>query len=550
MVSILVSSSSRRLQFFTTVALGCALLLFVLSFFASPEDVSISWIWAGAQTSLVLVSLFTALLARLAQQSQKVALESQKKVAFERERQQHLIDDLTDGIIITDYEGTVTVVNKAARTVFAVSLESFQGKRIEDELKKFFSNFAPSRTFQSHRVHDINLHAIHENFPKITYQERPVFDGTENLIGWMYVFKDVTRIRSIEEQLSLQERMAQLLTRQDEPPIAHTKILDFVGESAVMQRIFELIARVAPSDATTLICGESGTGKELVARAIHLGSTRSDEKFVTVNCGAIPENLLESELFGSKKGAYTGSVSDRIGLFVEAHEGTLFLDEIGELPLHLQVKLLRVLQEKTVRPVGGSHDVPIDVRIIAATNKNLKKEVAEGRFREDLFYRLNVIMIQVPALRERKEDIPCLVNNILKGLSKNKAPILVTPQAMQQLVNYDYPGNVRELENVLERAIVLGGEAILPEHLPDTLKKQRRASMQQEITEIIELSDIALPAELDKILDSIEKKYLEAALQQTSGAKKKAADLLGVNFRSFRYRLQKFGMQGDDTPVK
>lgn len=351
--------------------------------------------------------------------------------------------------------------------------------------------------------------------------------------------------KELEEQLAVQEKMARLLA---EPNTSdgkgRTNIGDFIGESQVMQKIFSLIERVSNSDATVLIGGESGTGKELVARAIHGGSSRSAKPFIAVNCGAIPENLIESELFGHKRGSFTGADSDYAGLFRQAEGGSIFLDEIGELPLSMQAKLLRALQEKTVRPIGGDRDIPINVRIIAASNRHLKKEVEVGNFREDLFYRLNVISIKLPPLRGRKEDIPLLTKTILRRLVDKDTLPVIPPATMQLLMNYHYPGNVRELENILERALVLSGEVILPEHLPDFViaaKAMHPDSFKPE-TRIIVDESITFPIELDALLANIERRYIETALVKTNGAKKKAAELLGMNLRSFRYRLQKYDM--------
>jgi len=358
--------------------------------------------------------------------------------------------------------------------------------------------------------------------------------------------------KSLSQQLEMQDRMARLLAEKNtSSEFAPTAIEEFVGESLVMKKVFALIQKVAVSDATVLISGESGTGKELVARAIHLGN-QGDRitPFVAVNCGAIPENLIESQLFGHKKGSFTGADSDHTGLFLQANEGTIFLDEIGELPLVMQSKLLRAIQERSVRPVGGSKDIPIEVRIVAATNKNLKREVELGNFREDLFYRLNVISIKLPPLRSRKEDIPLLAKSILNRLITNGKEAVIPPSTMQLLSDYNYPGNVRELENILERAVVLGGEIILPEHLPQNVRSNsfninaEKNGLERETTIIID-ENIDLPVNLDMILANVERKYLEIALLKTNGAKKKAADLLGMNFRSFRYRLQKFGISDE-----
>lgn len=353
--------------------------------------------------------------------------------------------------------------------------------------------------------------------------------------------------RSIEEQLEAQDRMARLLSdTENHAPINSPSYSEFVGESPIMKKVYALIERVAATEATVLISGESGTGKELVARAIHAGSGSAHKPFVAVNCGAIPENLIESELFGHKKGSFTGADADHLGLFRQAEGGTIFLDEIGELPLQMQAKLLRALQEKRVRPVGSTADIPINLRVISATNKNLKEEVRQNRFREDLFYRLNVIAISLPPLRERREDIPLLINTILRKICKSGSNPVLPPATVQALMNYSYPGNVRELENILERATVLGGQAILPEHLGDAGRAHTPIRSFSNETVIIEDESISFPVNLDDILLSIERRYLQVALDKTGGVKKQAASLLGINFRSFRYRLQKFEMGGEE----
>jgi two-component system, NtrC family, response regulator PilR len=365
-------------------------------------------------------------------------------------------------------------------------------------------------------------------------------------LGFLFE-QDKARLRDAEDLLKMQDRMARLLA--DEKKISLSSVQDphFVGESPVLQKVINLIERVAHSEANVLIIGESGTGKELVARGIHKKSGRSDRPFVPVNCGAIPENLIESELFGHKKGAYTGAHADSIGLFRQAEGGTLFLDEIGELPLHLQAKLLRAIQEKAVRPVGGERDIPVDARIVAATNKDLKREATLGNFREDLYFRLNVITIPLPPLRDRREDIPLLVNTFLRRLLPEEKVPIIPPATLRHLMGYEYPGNVRELENVIERAVVLGGEVILPEHLPEYVRaKADFHNHDKKETRIIVDESIHFPINLDELLATVEKKYLLLALEESHGIRKKAAELLGINFRSFRYRLQKFGISDKD----
>jgi two-component system response regulator PilR (NtrC family) len=314
-----------------------------------------------------------------------------------------------------------------------------------------------------------------------------------------------------------------------------------IGNSESLQRIFDLVAQVADTRTNVLVSGESGTGKELVARSFHEQSARQTRPFVGVNCGAIPENLLESELFGHVKGAFTGAHQNKEGLFEVAEGGTLFLDEVGELPPVLQVKLLRAIQEKTVRRVGGTSDCRVDVRILSATNKELEQEVEAGRFREDLYYRLNVIQIAVPPLRERRDDIPLLVRHFIEKYNAELARSVerLSDDAMAKLMEYHFPGNVRELENVIERAVALSREPLISmDSLPPTLLRRREAQGAVTIT--------ADGVDLEALLADYERVLLNEALNLTRGVKKRAAQLLGVSFRSFRYRLEKLGLDIDE----
>jgi two-component system response regulator PilR (NtrC family) len=309
----------------------------------------------------------------------------------------------------------------------------------------------------------------------------------------------------------------------------------FIGKSEPMQRIFSLIRQVADTKSTVLITGESGTGKELVARALHTHSSRKNNPFVTVNCGALPETLLESELFGYMKGAFTGAVSNKQGLFEAANGGTIFLDEISATTPALQIKLLRVLQEREFKRVGGTADIRVDVRVLAASNSDLRQDVSKGSFREDLYYRLNVIPIHVPPLRERKDDIPLLIDYFLKQLSSGREPKKISPEAMNRLLSYRWPGNVRELENAIERLNILAsGDTIGIDHIPDTI------SAAQPCTELIPLEIPEAGVDLDRLLKNAEKTLLLKALDKSGGVKTEAARLLGLSFRSFRHRLQKY----------
>jgi len=319
---------------------------------------------------------------------------------------------------------------------------------------------------------------------------------------------------------------------------------NIIGQSPKMLELYDLLEKIAPTKTNILITGESGTGKELVAKAIHYNSPRRDKPFVTLNCGAIPESLIESELFGHMKGAFTDAIATKKGLFEVADEGTIFLDEISELPLMMQVKLLRVLQDKEFKRVGGTEDIRVDVRIISATNKDLESAVRERQFREDLFYRLNVIQIKIPALRERKEDIPLLVNHFIKRYSEElgKQITQVSPEALRILMQYDYPGNVRELQNIIERSVALETTQELTAHnlksyLDEQFPMKKRAL------------DLEIPSEgvdLEKIVEEVERTLLLKALDRSRGIKKKAAELLHINFRSMRYRLEKYGLNHSD----
>jgi two-component system response regulator PilR (NtrC family) len=324
--------------------------------------------------------------------------------------------------------------------------------------------------------------------------------------------------------------------------VAKDSFSGLVGKSRKMSQLFEMIEKVATSGVTVLISGESGTGKELVAKAIHHNSDRRDRPFIAVNCGAIPETLMESEFFGHVKGSFTGAFADRPGLFEAANGGTLFLDEIGEVPLLLQSKLLRVLQEREVRRIGGGETKKVDVRILTATNRNLEQQITEGSFREDLYYRLNVVELSLPPLRERPEDIPLLLEHFFgKHLgTKLTAANLITPEALDFLWNYHFPGNVRELENIIERAVALGSREITLEMLPQQVVRFNKSYEN--------IGELEIPVEgidLEKYLESIERRFLLKSLEKSAGVRKKAAELLGMTFRSFRYKLAKHGI-GDE----
>ena len=523
---------------------------------------------AGIALGLFLITLSADYLKKRLSQSEKMVNDSIVALAENCSRNQKLLDEIPEGIIITDQFGSITGWNKEGGKLFNLYDSSYIGENIASLMHDAISenDRLCLYTDESEKERQVTIKNGSKSKIYTAIKKKVIPDQSYPSI--LYLFKDDEHLRSLEEQLRLMQKMAELLSGKyvaNETMQYTTPLHEFVGQSEKMQEVFRLIERVSKSDATVIINGESGVGKELVAKSIHLASNRSKKPFITVNCGAIPENLLESELFGYNRGAFTGAVSDKKGLFLEADGGTLFLDEIGEMPLLLQVKLLRVLQERILRPVGSTTDIPVNVRILTATNRDLSVEVKEGRFREDLYYRLNVISILVPPLRDRKEDLPLLVHYILENLCQGKEVPTLSPATMQLLIAYNYPGNVRELENILERAVVLGGEVILPEHLPEvvrvcnvdlsfSLSSESQISKEENppkaevlSTEVLSIENLNIPVSLDDLLNSVEKKYLLAALEKTGGAKKKAAELLGINFRSFRYRLQKLGLDAGEN---
>ena len=317
---------------------------------------------------------------------------------------------------------------------------------------------------------------------------------------------------------------------------------NIVGHSPKMVQIYNLIRQLGATKTNVLISGESGTGKELVARAIHQQSARSEKAFVTINCSAIPENLMESELFGHVKGAFTGAVANKKGFFEIAHEGTVFLDEIGDLSPFIQVKLLRVIQEREFIRVGETQTISVDARLISATNKNLEQEVIQGKFREDLFYRLNVVHLHLPPLRERREDIPLLAQFFLEKYSQElgKNVRSISSYALDTLMNYSFPGNVRELENIIERSVALESSSII---LPESLALSEH---KKEVAPQVGLPSLHLTAaglDLEKEMDRLEKEIIQQALQLSNGVIKKAAELLNLSFRSMRWKIQKHGLK-------
>jgi two-component system response regulator PilR (NtrC family) len=342
----------------------------------------------------------------------------------------------------------------------------------------------------------------------------------------------IDEIRLIVEKALEKKRLSEEVSLLRKKVKTTYRLENIIGQSPQMQELFRLIPKVAQSNSNVLIIGESGSGKELVAAALHNLSNRKDRNLVAINCAAFPEGLLESELFGHMRGSFTGALHNKQGLFEIADGGSLFLDEIGEMPINLQAKLLRVLENGSFRRVGGTTDIKVDVRVISATNKDVKEEISSGRFREDLYYRLNVVPIQMPPLRERKEDIPLLVEHFLRKISDQ--PRKVTPEAMRIFMGFPWKGNVRELENIIERiALLTEKEEITPADLPNEI-----LGYTTDTKEIPELTEAGI--DVDAIIGDVEKKYLLKALEKSGGVKKDAAKLLNLSFRSFRHRLSKY----------
>ncbi len=352
-------------------------------------------------------------------------------------------------------------------------------------------------------------------------------------------FDYVSKPVGLEQLRTLVKSALALPVREVEESMAREQLL---GDSPPLQEVHDLIAKLARTQAPVYISGESGSGKELAARLIHAGGSRRDRNFIPVNCGAIPESLMESELFGYKKGAFTGANQDRDGFFQAAHGGTLFLDEVAELPSYMQVLLLRVIQEKRVRKVGDTQEQPVDVRVISATHQNLSALAESGRFRRDLFYRLNVIELKMPPLRDCREDVPKIANAILQRFARQNAMTArkLTPEAVADLAAYDFPGNVRELENVLERALALSsGEMIDSEDLQLHPLSVPGEEVEAQAAPVDGLADGPLP----QYLDRVEREAILAALAKTGFNRTAAAKLLGVTFRTLRYRMQRLGIR-------
>ena len=464
-----------------------------------------------------------------------------------------LLQGVGSGVAIADARGCVNYFNDQAQHLTALQEGAAKGKRLDQILPGINYNFQGAPNGARGVIDEVQFATPQGGRKQLRLTLTPLNDSREQLIGYVCTLEDITKQKEFEEKIRLEEELRRARETDLQPPVVRPDASSFrfegvIGKSGGMERIYLLIQKVASGNTNVLITGESGTGKELVARAIHHNGSRRDKPFVAVNCGAIPETLIESELFGHVRGAFTGAIADHVGLFKQADQGTIFLDEVAELPLHLQVKLLRVLQDKTFTAVGSSKQLKVDVRIISATNKDLRKEMEAGRFREDLFYRLNVVQMVMPPLRNRKEDIPALAQYFLRkyaaGHMKNVEEI--SSNTLMHLMSYSYPGNVRELENIVEHAVAVTNKNILTDDdLPNHIKK----------VPIIEEADVfekTAPAgadsffskglSLDDELETHEKCILLGALKRSNGVQKRAAEILGINYRSLRHRLEKYGL--------
>ena len=466
-----------------------------------------------------------------------------------------LLRGIGSGVAITDNDGRINYFNHQAQTLTTLDEAGVKGKRLDQVFAGLSYDFQRGRLAGALVTEDLTL--TDASGAGMSKQIRLTLAPLSNLsgepIGFLSIFEDVTRQKQIEEKVRLEEelrRAREVELDQNSTAARHSEFHfeGVIGKSGGIEKIYHLVQKVAASSTNILISGESGTGKELVARAIHLNGPRHGKPFIAVNCGAIPENLIESELFGHVRGAFTGAVSDHTGLFKQADQGTIFLDEVGELPLHLQVKLLRVLQDKSFTPVGGSKPVKVDIRVISATNRDLRKELEEGRFREDLFYRLNVVQMVMPPLRTRKEDIPALAHYFLQkfAAAHDKKVEEISTGALMHLMNYAYPGNVRELENIIEHAVAVTSKNIIGEEdLPQHIKGL-------PISDEVDLFEKTAPGgadmffskglSLDVELETHEKCILLGALKRANGVQKRAAEILGINYRSLRHRLEKYDL--------
>jgi len=519
---------------------------------ASAEGQLIMNLTLNIPTFFIIASL-SGFLARKLFEAERLLMEKQKEYLDLEALKEALIQGVGSGVAITDIKGHINYFNTQAQALTSLQEGAVKGKKLNDIFPSLTYTFDGLQDNKRVTVDDFAFTDSHGRDKHLRLTVAPLSDPGQKAIGYVSIFEDVTKQKELEEKIRLEAEMRKAREREltdgkGGEEASSFRFAGVVGQGGGVDKIYRLVQKVAGTDTSVLISGESGTGKELVARAIHFNGPRREGSFVAVNCGAIPENLMESELFGHVRGAFTGAVSDHDGLFKQADRGSIFLDEVGELPLHLQVKLLRVLQDKSFTPVGGSKQIKVDVRVISASNKDLRKELEKGRFREDLFYRLNVVQMILPPLRNRKEDIPALTSFFIQKFARalNKQVEEISSEALMCLMNYSYPGNIRELENIIEHAITVTNKNILTEEdLPPQIKGI-------SITEEFKLFERTAPGgaevffnkgmSLDEELATHEKCLLLGALKRSNGVQKRAAELLGINYRSFRHRLEKYGL--------
>ena len=503
--------------------------------------------------SFFAIAWLGGFLASKLSETEKLLKEKQTDYRELEVLKETLLQGIGSGVAISDAQGRINYFNGQAQHLTSLQEGAVRGKRLNQIFSGLTYNFDGRQERRKVTTEEITLTDPQGRAKQLRLTVAPLSNASEQLIGYVAIFEDITKQKEYEEKVKLEEELRKgrefnLQAGPQGPDDGEFHFEGVIGKSGGMEKIYHLIKKVAAGNSNVLITGESGTGKELVARAIHFNGPRHGKPFVAVNCGAIPETLIESELFGHVRGAFTGAVSDHSGLFKQADLGTIFLDEVGELPLHLQVKLLRVLQDKTFTPVGGSKPIKVDVRLISATNRDLRKEMEDGRFREDLFFRLNVVQMVMPPLRNRKEDISTLAHHFIRKFagSHGKQVEEISSGALMHLMNYHYPGNVRELENIVEHAVAVANKNIMTE---DDLPVHVKSIPLDEEAELFEKTApggaelfFGKGLSLDAELETHEKCILLGALKRASGVQKRAAEILGINYRSLRHRLEKYGM--------
>jgi two-component system response regulator PilR (NtrC family) len=504
--------------------------------------------------SFFVIAGLSGFLANKLGETEKLLEEKQSDYQELDALKEALMQGIASGVAITDGQGRINYFNPQAQNLTSLSESAVMGKRLDKVFPSLPWNFDRPQPGPSIVLEEI-VFANPEGAQKdLRLSLASLSNSNDECMGYVSIFEDITRQKQFEEKVRIEEELRRVREFDLQQPVGSSQqefqFEGVIGKGGGIERIYQLIKKVALTRTNVLITGESGTGKELVARAIHLNGPRKPKPFIAVNCGAIPESLIESELFGHVRGAFTGAIADHPGLFKQADQGTIFLDEIGELPVQLQVKLLRVLQETTFTPVGGNKSVKVDVRFIAATNRDLRREMEDGRFREDLYYRLNVVQMAMPALRTRREDIAMLTYHFMRKFATlhDKKVEEISSSALMHLMSHNYPGNVRELENIIEHAVTVTNKNILTENdLPAYINANRLA----EESRVFETTapggaDVFFNKglSLDAELETHEKCILLGALKRANGVQKRAAEILGINYRSLRHRLEKYGMLG------